>query len=92
MTTVLHDQSETECASGRADVHDLWLSSAEFESATGWSLKPEGLCRGSVCVPLPVERREHFTRDRMVNAAEAWRHLGHPLAHDSSGSTWVLVF
>lgn len=28
------------------------MTRAEFEEGTGWLLKPEGACRGDVCIPL----------------------------------------
>jgi hypothetical protein len=30
----------------------LDVSAEEFQAATGWEVKPEGACKGEVCVPL----------------------------------------
>jgi AhpC/TSA family len=90
MATVLHEQAETACASGQAEGDDLWLSPADLERATGWMLKPEGLCRASVCIPVPPARAAEFVRPAAVNAAAFWRHIGNPIAHDATGETWVL--
>jgi len=29
------------------------IDAQQFEQGTGWQIKPEGACRGEVCVPLP---------------------------------------
>jgi hypothetical protein len=55
------------------------IDAGEFLRATGWELKPEGACRGDVCVPLP---------DRSL--PEVARRLGMPLVHDEANGLWSL--
>lgn len=50
----------------------------EFGAATGWEPKPEGLCRGEVCVPAPGARRDDGTVDVVVAA----QRLGMPVVRD----------
>ncbi len=49
----------------------------EFEAGTGWALKPEGACRGDVCVPLgtagPIDGR--------LDVATVAEKLGMALVH-----------
>jgi hypothetical protein len=40
------------------------VTAAEFAAGTGWTPKPEGLCRGEVCVPAPGSLAEDGTVDR----------------------------
>ena len=49
MTTVLTPTDEY-----KVSTHDgLWMSATDAEKVTGWTLKPEGMCRDERCVPLP---------------------------------------
>ena len=90
MVVVVHEQSETECASARADGEHLWIDAGEFEAATGWSLKPEGLCRGDICVPVPPGRAHELVAGGAVNAAAFWGRMGNPVVHDAARKVWVL--
>jgi hypothetical protein len=55
----------------------------DFERETGWLLKPEGACRGGVCVPLPPPGR---TVDLRVVAPA----LGMGIVHDEGHALWAL--
>lgn len=66
-------------------VHSLagepWsVEAGSLAAATGWVLKPEGLCRGAVCVPLLG--RALAGEDGRVDLAEWAAALGYPLAVD----------
>jgi hypothetical protein len=64
----------------------LWMSAADAEKVTGWALKPEGMCRDELCVPL----RDDTRCDGKVDIAAFWRALGHPVVSDTRGEVWVL--
>ncbi len=34
-------------------VEELSVAAEDVAARTGWEAKPEGLCKGDVCVPLP---------------------------------------
>jgi hypothetical protein len=53
---------------------------SELERRTGWAIKPEGACRGELCVPLP-ERPD---------VRELARRLRMPLVGDEQIGVWAL--
>ena len=59
---------------------------ADLERRTGWTVKPEGACRGEVCVPLPApfDVTELATRLRMALVADE-RHELWALGPESGG-------
>jgi len=60
------------------------LTPAELEAKTGWSLKPEGLCRDDRCVPFPSEPNE------AVDVRAVADRLRMPLVHDERHNLWAL--
>lgn len=54
----------------------------DFERATGWQLKPQGLCLGDVCVPvrdLPL-----LTRDNQIDLVEFARSVNQNIVFDKA--------
>ena len=51
-----------------------------FERETGWALKPEGACRGELCVPLP----DGVASDGTVDVRAVARTLRMPVVEDEA--------
>jgi peroxiredoxin len=81
MTTVLCEERETP-----VDAQGTWLDADAVARATGWTLKPEGLCRGESCLLLTADMR----RESRVDVAAVWRQQGHPVLSDEAGEVLVL--
>ncbi|MBI5721350.1 MAG: hypothetical protein HZC37_27075 [Burkholderiales bacterium] len=96
MITLIHEQRETHWPDAAAQGDELWLDAAAIQEATGWTWKPEGLCRGDLCVPLPPprsgqgERAGEVVREGRLNLAAMWRKSGQPVVHDAASRHWVL--
>ena len=61
---------------------------ADLEARTGWSIKPEGACKGDACVPLPVGTVN--ADGTTVDVAALAERMRMPLLHDDAHGLWAL--
>ena len=60
----------------------LDIDADSFAAGTGWAIKPEGACKGEICVPLP--------RVRDFDLVDTAARLGMALVHDAAHGVWAL--
>jgi hypothetical protein len=82
MTTILTPTAEHSVAARDG----LWMSPKGAEKATGWTLKPEGMCRADACVPLPATA----LKPNEVDVAVFWKKLGGPVIASEERDVWAL--
>ena len=66
----------------------LWLSGADLKSVSGWEYKPQGFCKGDVCVPVPEARKSEFVDGGRYNLAALASLLGQPVVTDAEYHAW----
>src|SRR5256885_1376846 len=73
----------TRVRSGAVILDSPALPVEDFERETGWLLKPEGACRGGVCIPLPPQ-------GPTIELTALAEHLGMGVVHDDHHGLWAL--
>jgi hypothetical protein len=68
-------------------VTELAVPVDRFEAGTGWAIKPQGACKGEVCVPLPADAR--VANGRLDVRVVATR-LGMPIVEDAERGLFAL--
>src|SRR5262245_22031596 len=68
----------------------LWLDAGDLERVSGWTFKPEGFCKGEVCVPVPPSRTTEFVSGQSYNLVALARLLGQPVVADTENQAWCI--
>lgn len=73
---------------GRVGFGELGVNADDFSRATGWTLKPEGLCKDEICVP--VRDAAAMSNGAAIDVAEFARVTGRNVVLDSSRNVVAL--
>jgi hypothetical protein len=90
--TVIYDGKVHRVASAQVQASGLWMSVNDLTAATGFHVKPEGICRDELCFPVPKDRRAEFitTRDKttLFNLSAFAALIGQQVASDTKNGVW----
>jgi hypothetical protein len=89
--TIVYDDAATQ-VSAADNAGQLWITTTDLKRATGFELKPQGVCRAELCFPLPKSRQKEFVHK---DSGATWFNLTafaqlvhQPVAHDEALATW----
>ena len=90
--TIIYDEKVTAIRSADETGGQLWITTRDLQRATDFELKPQGVCRGELCFPVPASRYAQFVRK---SGGQTWFSLTafadlvqQPVAHDAALATW----
>ncbi|MGE0229016.1 MAG: redoxin domain-containing protein [Dehalococcoidia bacterium] len=80
--TVIHGEATFEWQRAMFRGGDLWAPLDDVTASLGWERKPEGICRGDICIPVPEgqERRLLSVDEREMNLSEFAQLIEQPVA------------
>lgn len=91
-TTVIQAGDATTLSKTLPDANDLWVVAADIPKINGFLLKPEGMCRDDICIPVRQdEDSDLFVQrngDKWLSLTQFARNLKQAYARDVATDTW----
>jgi len=88
--TVIFNNQTAKLDAALVDKDQLWVALADVHHANGFEAKPQGLCAGDVCIPIP--RANGWTAQhgdkKYFNVTRFAAKVDQVVAADSSGDVW----
>lgn len=89
---VIYDGIATEVSAPSMLASDFWVTMKDLKRATRFEVKPQGVCRDSLCFPLPKARRSEFVAKEgaasWFNLSAFARLIQQPMAVDEKHAVW----
>jgi hypothetical protein len=89
---VVYDGKATEVTVSAEPSRDLWVTMKDLTRATGFVVKPQGVCRDELCFPIPKARKSQFITKKgsatWFNLSEFARLVKQPVATDEQNGVW----
>jgi hypothetical protein len=89
---VIYDGIATEVGAPAEPANDLWVTMTDLKRATRFEVKPQGVCRDSLCFPLPKSRKSDFVAKKgaasWFNLSAFARLIQQPMAVDEKHAVW----
>ena len=90
--TILYQGKTTSISHAVSTDDDVWLTLPDLTASTGWEIKPEGICRGEICIMVPDEIMSSLLQEEgeknWFNLAGFTRFLERPYARDDAQNVW----
>lgn len=91
--TIIYDGKVTEVEASPIKSNDLWITTSDLSRATGFVIKPQGVCREELCFPLPKARQTEFISKRgpitWFNLTAFATLIKQPVANDPKNAVWA---
>ncbi len=65
----------------------LEITAGQLKSRTGWEIKPQGACKGEICIPLPSAVT---TEAGLIDLPKLAQKLNMPLIQAEAAGLWCL--
>ena len=93
MVTIVSSNGTANIDGAYGDSRGLWVPASDLPQL-GWELRPEGACRGDLCVPIPKGRERDFVRGAgdgaMFNLTELAELRFQPVARTERGDVYAI--